>query len=38
MGSSSQDQFIRKSKANNPSKNQVQSYLGEKSITHKIEV
>ena len=29
---------VRKSKANTPSKNQVQSCLGEKCITHKFEV
>ena len=38
MGSSSQDQFVRKSKANTPSKNQVQPFLVEKCITHKFEV
>ena len=32
------DQIVRKSKANTPSKNQVQSFMGKKWITHKIEV
>ena len=37
MGLVESGQFVRKSKANTPSKNQVLSFWGEKSITHKFE-